>query len=282
MQVTPPEIREFYERQGETLSSHQGMLYASDPTARLRFRVIMETIEHLRPSSVLDVGCAESYYLQGLSLRSQNMSLGGIDIARSYLLKASPKSRISCLVQADILRLPFRAESWELVLASEVLEHVYDPVDALRELVRVSKHWIVVTTPGHSLLHFLLRRSRRLREFSERKKWIAPAEPFQSCEPGSGHVSDPSLTELCEAGKIAGADLAEARSFSCLALPGRIGSAVSRFVNIVLDPVVYRLPVERRVGAIALVVFSKPQSGVSAIKPRFSLELSSPHFESTL
>ena len=47
--------------------------------------------------------------------------------------------------------LPFRDDSFDTVLCSEVLEHLEHPVDALRELNRVARRHIILTVPREPL-----------------------------------------------------------------------------------------------------------------------------------
>jgi SAM-dependent methyltransferase/uncharacterized protein YbaR (Trm112 family) len=49
-------------------------------------------------------------------------------------------------VTLDLRRLPFRDGAFDVVLASEVLEHLVRPVEALAELVRVARYAVVLTS----------------------------------------------------------------------------------------------------------------------------------------
>ena len=50
-------------------------------------------------------------------------------------------------VRADVRYLPFRSRSFDLVHCSHMLEHLEDPLEALRELKRVSSSRVVVILP---------------------------------------------------------------------------------------------------------------------------------------
>ena len=50
-------------------------------------------------------------------------------------------------VRADVRYLPFRSRSFALVHCSHVLEHLEDPLEALRELKRVSSSRVAVILP---------------------------------------------------------------------------------------------------------------------------------------
>lgn len=55
----------------------------------------------------------------------------------------------------DILNLPIENESFDYVLCTEVLEHVFNPIEAIKELSRICKTGgkIIITTPFTSGLH---------------------------------------------------------------------------------------------------------------------------------
>ena len=55
----------------------------------------------------------------------------------------------------DILNLPIEDESFDYVLCTEVLEHVFNPIEAIKELTRICKKGgkIIITTPFTSGSH---------------------------------------------------------------------------------------------------------------------------------
>ena len=98
-----------------------------------------------RGARVADVGCGEQ------PLRSLIEELGGsytgIDIAQNSVGNVD--------VVADIESIPLPAESFDLLLCSEVLEHVSNTTAAFAELARLCKTGgsIVLTTPFTYPLH---------------------------------------------------------------------------------------------------------------------------------
>ena len=51
-------------------------------------------------------------------------------------------------IVCDIHNLPFKRDSFNLIHCSHVLEHVNHPVDAVKELKRVSKKYVVIKVPN--------------------------------------------------------------------------------------------------------------------------------------
>lgn len=183
MTIPAKDIREYYEKEALVLTDHQRMIYFADPWNDYwhltRLCEIMKVVRNTTFGSFLDVGCAEGFYLKLLSNNSKTGPLGaGLDLAKNYLLKAMVTSPKTPLVQGDAEKLPFRNDSFDLVLCSEVLEHVPDPKTVFRELVRVSDRYIVLTWAGENLFHFVMRKFRLVRV----------TDPFS--EAGHGHINE--------------------------------------------------------------------------------------------
>ena len=112
-----------------------------------------------RISTFLDAGCAEGLYLRlASSIFGEACQNYGLDIARSHLIKSTSQHEpIWSLIQGDIEHLPFRSNTIDFVLCSEVLEHVSKWETALAELARVSNAYLLISFPGETLADLLLR-----------------------------------------------------------------------------------------------------------------------------
>lgn len=188
MPVPPKEIRDYYEKEALSLANHQKMMYSADPWNDYwhltRLREIMKIVSKTSFESFLDVGCAEGFYLKLLSRNSRTRSSGsGLDLAKNYLLKAKVASSRTLLVQGDASQLPFNKDVFDLVLCSEVLEHVPNPKDVFEELVRVSRRYIVVTLAGENLFHFVMRKFGLVRT------------PNPYGEAGHGHINEDRMSQ---------------------------------------------------------------------------------------
>lgn len=106
-------------------------------------------------SAILDIGCgsgrhtAAAFDLDKGLVVGADKNLNDIQQAESKLHwheNAAPheKSRWS-LAAADITNLPFKDRCFDLVICSEVLEHIPDDVQAIQEIIRVLK-------PGKNLV----------------------------------------------------------------------------------------------------------------------------------
>jgi len=104
----------------------------------------------------LDAGCGGGRHLCE-AFRTQGVEVAGVDLgwddlckARGYLSVMARESHGSWLLsRADVTKLPFAEGVFDVVVCSEVLEHVEESRTAVSELVRVLKSGgdLVVTVP---------------------------------------------------------------------------------------------------------------------------------------
>ncbi|WP_030171158.1 methyltransferase domain-containing protein [Spirillospora albida] len=100
-------------------------------------------VEHLRPgASVLDIGCGPGTITAGLADRVAPGRVVAADSAETVLdearRSAGGRSNIEFAV-ADVHALDFPDAAFDVVHAHQVLQHVADPVTALREMRRVTR-----------------------------------------------------------------------------------------------------------------------------------------------
>ncbi|MFW6231238.1 MAG: class I SAM-dependent methyltransferase [Nanoarchaeota archaeon] len=96
----------------------------------------------------LDVGCGEGYLLSILHKKEPHWKITGIDIGDEELAlarKALPDQRF---VKGQAYELPFKDDSFDLVAANEVLEHVKKPSRMLKEMKRVSSKYVLISVPN--------------------------------------------------------------------------------------------------------------------------------------
>jgi len=138
-----------YRQLYESEKHHQMSLYSNHPTSypHNRIKHIVESeIVRFMPKSLLDAGCAEGMYTR-YSAKNGMFSIG-CDIAQSKLRDAKLNSDSSVpYLCADLQKLPFHDDSFEMVLALEIIEHVPNYRQALKEIFRVSSKYVVISVP---------------------------------------------------------------------------------------------------------------------------------------
>lgn len=98
------------------------------------------------PRTILEVGLGEGEVSARVRARYPAARLVGIDLPDAELA-ASWRERSLAGAFADITRLPFADETFDLVLGIEVLEHVPEPAAALAEVHRVARDRVVLSVP---------------------------------------------------------------------------------------------------------------------------------------
>ncbi len=112
------------------------------------FSVLFSEIKKLHPESILDVGCGEGFTLQRLKDKGIAKKLEGIEYLSRAIEIGNQIHPDLKLRQGDIYNLPYKDNEFDLVLCTEVLEHLEDPRRALKELKRVAKRYCVISVPN--------------------------------------------------------------------------------------------------------------------------------------
>lgn len=115
-------------------------------------RIIIEKIRELLPSkpSYLDIGCGDG----SLTIKVANIigasEVYGVDVDEGALAKASERGITALNCNLDEEPLPFSNNRFDLVTAFEVIEHLNNPQNALREAFRVLREGgiIIIETPN--------------------------------------------------------------------------------------------------------------------------------------
>jgi 2-polyprenyl-3-methyl-5-hydroxy-6-metoxy-1,4-benzoquinol methylase len=86
--------------------------------------------------NILDVGCASGWLTARLAELFPEGKITGMDVSLEmidYAKRVHPKIKFIC---TDAHKLPFAEDSFDLIICTEVLEHVVDPLNVLLEIKR--------------------------------------------------------------------------------------------------------------------------------------------------
>jgi SAM-dependent methyltransferase len=103
-------------------------------------------VDATQPTRILEVGLGEGIVSERLRARFPDASIVGIDLPDEEPGGHWRSSGLSAAF-ADVERLPFADDSFDLVVAIEVFEHFPDPARALIELDRVGSRHLVASVP---------------------------------------------------------------------------------------------------------------------------------------
>lgn len=120
-------------------------------------RRIVDLTKDLCPEggSLLDVGCGEGINLYHISEATDNFQLTGLEISQESLDVAKTMVPMSHLEQGSIYDLPYEDNYFDLVLCTEVLEHLEEPEKGLKEVCRVAKRDVILSVPHEPLWRML-------------------------------------------------------------------------------------------------------------------------------
>jgi 2-polyprenyl-3-methyl-5-hydroxy-6-metoxy-1,4-benzoquinol methylase len=124
-------------------------------------RNVDELFAQAAPSSVLDVGCGEGILTAQWAQRLPPSPAGrivGIDLEDPKLTAEWAARDAHANLEfrpMTVERLQFADDEFDLVAATEVLEHVDDPGRAVAEMARVAGRWLLVSVPHEPLWRML-------------------------------------------------------------------------------------------------------------------------------
>lgn len=112
------------------------------------YTVLIQEIKELQPTSILDAGCGEGFTLEKLRAQHIGQKLEGIDVQQQAIDLGRQLHPHLTLRQGSVYQLPYEDNSFDVVLCSEVLEHLERPEEALKELQRVARKYCIITVPN--------------------------------------------------------------------------------------------------------------------------------------
>lgn len=128
---------------------------------RLERNYSRQTITSKIPVSanlILDVGCGDGWVAK--TFLPKNKKVISMDISTANpirVLKENPSENHAAVV-ADVFHLPFADNSFDAIIASEVIEHVYDPKLFVEKLITVLKPGgkLILATPYNETIVYHL------------------------------------------------------------------------------------------------------------------------------
>lgn len=129
--------------------------------------------------SILEIGCGEGHMLELIASRS-GVELHGLDLDIPVLREAGNRCPQAMLTMMDAHHLAYKDRSFDLIVACEVLEHVWHPEQVLAEAARITRRYAIFSVPREPLWRILnMARGRYLTKLGNTighiQHWSTPA-----------------------------------------------------------------------------------------------------------
>lgn len=140
------------EQRSQRGTTNQAKFENANPVQRgllSRFqRAFLAQLRSVQPQSVLEAGAGEGFLLSAIQKAFPVIPLLGVEVSGTALAEGKRLFPSLPLERGDIYHLVQKEKSWDVVVCSEVLEHLTDPSAALGELQRVARRYILLSVPN--------------------------------------------------------------------------------------------------------------------------------------
>ena len=134
-------------------SFHRSLERITEARHKFFYKTIFEHTKLKKNPIVLDAGCGD-----GTNLISMNTIPGlivcGIDYNPLRITRAKNKLQETSIIQGDLLKLPFKEQTFDVILLNHVLEHIPEDSVVLHELNRSLKQdgLLIVGVPNEGCI----------------------------------------------------------------------------------------------------------------------------------
>lgn len=112
---------------------------------------LTSVIKDLSPNTILDAGCGEGFTMNKLLQENIGKKIEGIEYAKEAISLGKKIYPNLIIKQASVYELPYKNNSFDLIICTEVLEHLEEPAKALKEMLRVTKRYLIISVPNEPL-----------------------------------------------------------------------------------------------------------------------------------
>jgi ubiquinone/menaquinone biosynthesis C-methylase UbiE len=113
--------------------------------------VVSKLVRSIQPKKILDIGvCTGIFYSKYIPEYLEKGAVYGVDIQQEFLDIAARRGIHTAKVNLDKEALPYKNESFDMVICDGILEHTLRPREMFQEISRVLKHsgQLVVIVPS--------------------------------------------------------------------------------------------------------------------------------------
>lgn len=117
-----------------------------------RVHKVLGILEGLRPVNLLDIGTGRGVFLWPMLNEFPLLPVTCIDILDKSVsdLQALRQGGLNQLtvIKMDTAQMAFKNDSFDVITMLEVLEHVQEPKNAISEICRVARRFVILTAPS--------------------------------------------------------------------------------------------------------------------------------------
>lgn len=144
------------------------------------YHLIASLLAPCPSETLLDTGCGTGYFTRRFAANAADGNVVGTDIDSAMLHFAAGHSACGIsFVVADMCRLPFRDNSFDLVISITALCFIREEKQALREMLRVARRRVVLGLLNRHSLLYLAKGRRGGRGAYRGARWHTPAEALR-------------------------------------------------------------------------------------------------------
>lgn len=105
----------------------------------------------LKAESILDAGCGEGFTMNKLREKGIGKKIEGIEYEKDAIAFGKKLFPHLPIKQGSVYELPYKDHSFDLIACTEVLEHLEEPAKAIKEMLRVTRKYLIISTPNEPL-----------------------------------------------------------------------------------------------------------------------------------
>lgn len=108
-----------------------------------------------RAKSILDLACGQGKPMELIKLRMKVKKAVGVDLFEPYIKEAKERKIHDEYIIKDIRKIVFKPNSFDVVMASHVLEHMTkkEALKVLKNMERIARRQVIVATPIGEMYH---------------------------------------------------------------------------------------------------------------------------------
>jgi len=130
-------------------------------------KCFLNLISPLTFNNIIEIGSGEGDIINLIkNLKKKEFNIYASDISIDILRDNIPREKNLFLIVFDINNIPLKQNTFDLIICSEILEHLKEVDNPLQEINRISKKYILFSVPREPVWRFLnIARLRYLKNF---------------------------------------------------------------------------------------------------------------------